>query len=134
MLGSILYECTIGKLTLPASLNYDFSLNASMDTTFDEIVLPDSLEIINDSLFRSVSVNKITLPSNLKTIEDKAFEYTSLKEIRIPLSVTSIGVQAFAYPENNLTIIFEGRNNLDGITFGNSWNSSLDNKITIAYD
>ena len=133
MLGNILYDSTIGKMVFPDSLNL-VSLRSSRNLTIDELVLSDSLEVLPDDIFDGIAINKIDLPANLKTIGARTFQRTALTEIRIPATVTSIGTQAFYSPTNNLTIIFEGRSNLDGITLGDNWNGTLNNNITIKYE
>lgn len=62
-----------------------------------EIILPDSLEIIGESAFRNCnSLEAITIPDTVTSIGDYAFDgCTSLKEIVIPENVTSIGMSAF---------------------------------------
>ncbi|MBO5095921.1 MAG: leucine-rich repeat domain-containing protein [Bacilli bacterium] len=134
IMGQILMDATIGKLTLPESMIYNITLRAGRPKVIDEVILPDTLENIPEALFSGVNLNKITLPSNLKTIGSEAFRETTLTEIRIPASVTEIGSTAFYDHTKNLTIIFEGRSNLDGLTLGTSWDYSHNTTTTIEYD
>lgn len=62
-----------------------------------EIVLPDTLEVIQDSSFyQCFYLESITFPQNLRYIGDLAFEECeSLKEVHIPKNVTHIGRSAF---------------------------------------
>lgn len=62
-----------------------------------EVILPDSLEAINDYAFHSCNgLSKITIPDSVSHIGEMAFGHCdSLTEIDIPDSVTHLGAYAF---------------------------------------
>ena len=60
------------------------------------VILPDTVEEIEDLAFVMCDLSSIVLSKNLKKIGQKAFAHSSLKDIVIPDSVTSIGAYAFA--------------------------------------
>ncbi|MBE6543238.1 MAG: hypothetical protein E7675_02445 [Ruminococcaceae bacterium] len=61
-----------------------------------EIIIPDSVTVIESNAFGGEKIEKITLSKNLKTIGDECFSFcTSIKEIIIPEGVTEIGNSAF---------------------------------------
>ena len=93
-------------------------------TSLKEVILPDSLQIIDGYAFEGTSLKEITLPDGLISIGDCAFRETLITEMVIPASVTSIGDLAFN-PNPNLTkIIFKGRTSTAGMTLGTNWKPS----------
>ena len=93
-------------------------------TALKEVILPDSLQIINNFAFNGTSLKEITLPDGLVTIGDHAFGNTLLTEVVIPASVTSIGDLAFDSNPNLTKIIFKGRTSTAGMTLGTNWKPS----------
>lgn len=93
--GSVFVESEYSSL----SLKYDDMLglcvtNFARDKT--SVVVPEGVESISSSAFKSSSIVSITLPSTLKSIPDSAFYGCSaLTSITIPDSVSSIGKEAF---------------------------------------
>ena len=71
--------------------------NAFMCTSFQFIVIPNSVKSIGDSAFSSCKyLQSIVIPNSVISIGDSAFEdCASLQSIVIPNSVTSIGDSAF---------------------------------------
>ena len=93
-------------------------------TALKEVILPDSLQIINRYAFKGTSLKEITLPDGLVSIGDSAFNNTLLTEVVIPASVTSIGDLAFNSNPNLTKIIFKGRTSTAGMTLGTNWKPS----------
>lgn len=63
----------------------------------EEVVLPETIEVIGDLAFESASSLKtINLPDSLKRIADQAFANTSLRQIDLPDHLEFIGSYAFS--------------------------------------
>ncbi|MBQ3215645.1 MAG: leucine-rich repeat domain-containing protein [Oscillospiraceae bacterium] len=76
-------------------------------TSFNEIVLPDSIESIGAQAFKRCSeLKKITLSDNLKTIGFEAFMFSGITSISIPDEVEGIGISAFGYCSSLTNITF----------------------------
>ena len=58
-------------------------------------VVPDGVEIIGDSAFRSTKLTSVLLPSGLREIGRKAFSYAAITSVLFPSSVKTIGDNAF---------------------------------------
>ncbi len=73
--------------------------NVFQDKTFiREMVLPDSLKIINEEAFDGCKgLNKVVFPEGLQIIEERSFSGCALKKIIIPKSVKKIHYHAFGY-------------------------------------
>ena len=66
-----------------------------------KVSVPDTVEKISSSAFRSCSMEDIQLPDSLKIIEDNAFEQcVYLKKIYIPSGVEEIRSEAFYHCES----------------------------------
>lgn len=64
--------------------------------TLREIVLPDTLEIIETGVFANCkSLEEIHLPDNVREIGDCAFVNCSLKEITLPKNLQILGFNVF---------------------------------------
>jgi hypothetical protein len=82
------------------------------------IVIPPSVEIINDNCFYKCSWLKevvFEMKSNLKRIENWAFFESSLRSIRIPESTEVISSYCFSSCQDLGEVIFEGNSNLKRI-------------------
>ena len=66
-----------------------------------EVVIPDTVEIVEGSAFAQNGISKMNMPTNLKTVGGSAFYSNRLTELHIPSSVTSIGT--LAYNANQVT-------------------------------
>ena len=94
--------------------NYSFYNNQKCN----EIILPDSLEIIGDGSFMDCGVEHITLPENLKVIGEKAFSGCSnLQEITIPPKVTEWGYCSFNAAGIRTLNISEGIEKIGSMAF-----------------
>lgn len=63
--------------------------------TIENLILPHTLTIINDSEFYQNSLKSIIISSNVETIGEYAFYECPLKSINIPASVKAINKAAF---------------------------------------
>ncbi len=102
----------------------------SAKSNVSEIILPDSIEFIEDYAFiGTYSLTSIDLPENLKKIGANAFSYSGLTEVTIPDSVTYVENSAFSYSSlETVTIgasldvidndVFNSCANLKTINFG----------------
>ncbi|MDY4675695.1 MAG: leucine-rich repeat domain-containing protein [Candidatus Borkfalkiaceae bacterium] len=65
-------------------------------TNLKEILLPDTIKIIQDVAFNNCpALEKITIPNSVTSIGNNAFCYSGLTSVIIPDSVTTIGNNAF---------------------------------------
>ena len=65
-------------------------------TDFTKVVIPSSVEVINDSAFYDTRLAEVTIPSSIVKIKDSAFYgCLALKTIDIPDTVKTIGSSAF---------------------------------------
>ena len=68
------------------------------EDNLEQIILPDSIEVIGNQAFYGDSIETIRLPAGLKIIRPYAFSYCrDLKGIVIPEGTEHIGGEAFAY-------------------------------------
>jgi hypothetical protein len=76
-------------------------------TSEKEIIIPDSVEAIDECAFRQSNIEKVVMGLNLKTVGTSAFEYSSnLKEVVLNQGLIEIGDYAFlqCYQLENITI------------------------------
>ena len=89
---------SIGSILLPSTLK-EISSGAFMRTafssSFDGVVIPDCVEVIDDYAFVDYPKTSINIPSSVTTIGWRAFESSDLTSIHIPSSVSSISESAF---------------------------------------
>ena len=75
------------------------------------VVLPDSLDIINDEAFSTcTNLHTVRLPEGneqFDSISDFCFASSGLRRIRLPRSVVGIGRYAFAYCAQMQTVVYE---------------------------
>ena len=78
----------------------------------EEILLPDSLELIEDRAFSGCSqITDLTIPSGVKRIGDRAFEGCyDLQTIRLPDSLAELGSDPFHFCSNLKQIEISGQN------------------------
>ena len=74
--------------------------------TIENLILPHTLTIINDSEFYQNSLKSIIISSNVETIGEYAFYECPLKSINIPASVKAINKAAFMNCSSLATITF----------------------------
>lgn len=86
-----------GKLELPSAVT-TIGAGAYAYTNLTEVVIPDSVTIIENDAFRNCSsLTSVTLGDNVTTIGERAFYgCTAITSIEIPSKVTSIGTSAFS--------------------------------------
>lgn len=82
----------IGESCIEIKYNYKTGYNNEID----EIIIPDSVEVISDHAFVNTNVKSVKLGTGLKTIGKEAFRNTHfLQEFDVPDSVTELGDGAF---------------------------------------
>ena len=74
--------------------------------TIENLILPNTLTIINDSEFYQSSLKSIIISSNVEMIGEYAFYECPLKSINIPASVKAINKAAFMNCSSLATITF----------------------------
>lgn len=76
----------------------------------NEIVLPNSIEVIGANAFENANLNKINIPEGVLTVKDYAFRFINLDEIVIPSSIQNFGLDVFEnFNYLNKVSISEGR-------------------------
>lgn len=73
----------------------DFQNAFFLSYKISEVILPNSLEIIEEDAFSYTGIETIDIPSTVREIGDGAFSFSSLKEIIIPEGVVHIGEGVF---------------------------------------
>ena len=101
------------RVVLPDGVTY-ISFSAFRNTpALREVILPESLEVIDIMAFHNSGIEEITLPEGLRRIDVSVFVQTQLKRIEIPQSVEFIGVSAFSTASPLEEIVFK-RSHTDG--------------------
>lgn len=110
-----------------------FTINDKKDS-LEEIILPNSLEVINEkAFFKRSQLKKINIPNNVKVIEKEAFaECSSLEELYIPASVESIHSKAFPLYEPGMRYLPEIKCTFRNITVSED-NQHYESKDGILY-
>ena len=80
-------------------------ISAFYNNAFESIILPETVEVLDDSAFRQcANLKEITLPDALNTIGDAVFlKCSALYRVSLPDSVTSVGKSVFFY-NNDITV------------------------------
>lgn len=104
---------SLKNIKIPSGIDWEQGAFTGCDN-LDNIIFPEDMYIIPDSMFFWCDIPQITLPSNLLSIGNMAFESNmQLTKIVIPNTVISIGWSAFCMckklkeivlPENLITI------------------------------
>ena len=71
---SLLFTVQAAKLNLPAGLKIIEAEAFMGDSSIDEVVLPDGVEIIGSKAFANSSLKQIFLPSSVTYIAEDAFD------------------------------------------------------------
>lgn len=97
--------------------NFSFFRCYSLTT----VILPESLDYIGESCFRSCKITNITIPNNVRTILGWAFgECKSLTTINLPSSLEKINTNPF-HASTNLQFVELGQDfNADGLILSQS--------------
>lgn len=119
----------IGKKTVTRIMSNAFGSSEDHNYMIEEVILPDTIIVIEDGAFECCyELKSITLSNNLEEIGNTAFYSTGLTSVTIPDSVTHIEASAFldcaalekVVLPDNLEIIgpfaFSGCENLADIT------------------
>lgn len=86
----------IRKVRFPEKLEVIPKGIFSRNIQLEEVELPKTVKIIEDSAFVGCPIQEITLPEGLEEIGSKAFLSHRIRNLWIPASVKKIGSQAFA--------------------------------------
>ena len=86
----------IRKVRFPEKLEVIPKGIFSRNIQLEEVELPKTVKIIEDSAFVGCPIQEITLPDGLEEIGSKAFLSHRIRNLWIPASVKKIGSQAFA--------------------------------------
>ena len=80
-------------------------ISAFYNNAFENIILPETVEVLGDSAFRQcANLKEITLPNALNAIGDAVFlKCSALYRVSLPDSVTSVGKSVFFY-NNDITV------------------------------
>ena len=73
-----------------------------------EVVLPNTVLLIQSDAFSTTRLSHITLPNSVKTIKEYAFLSSSLKSITISNGINHIMENAFEYCTNLTDVYYEG--------------------------
>jgi len=86
---------TLTKLTLGKGLK-TIGLCAFKNTGLTEVIIPDSVTVIEDAAFSSSKLVKVTLGTGLQSIGIYAFSGNQITEVNLPSSVKEMKHSAFA--------------------------------------
>lgn len=89
--------------------------------TIENLVLPNTLTIINEGEFYMSSLKSVTIPANVELIGEYAFYACPLKSVNIPASVKSISKAAFKDCSSLTTITFDKGSILTSICGGEGY-------------
>lgn len=108
-----LYDCpSVTEFTIPNGIK-KLGMNAFINSSLKEIVIPDSVEEIDWYAFYCChNLEKVTMSNSLLTLGGYAFSSCEkLKEISLPSTLTSVGDEIFAYCSSleKITIPFLGK-------------------------
>ena len=84
---------------LRSNLFYNYS-------TFDEVIIPDSVKKLHNYLFCSGNIKKVVLGNGIKAIPDYCFRGSYVKEVVLSEGIETIGDSAFYGTSNLKTIVF----------------------------
>jgi len=89
--GDTFESCSgLKSVTLPGTLK-EIGSGAFYKSGLESVVIPDSVETINQSFFWAENLKSVTLGSGLKQIKGYAFSHTALESVVIPDNVQSLG-------------------------------------------
>ncbi len=110
------------SLTIPASVK-TIGKNAFTDCLIESVVIPDTVEKIDDMAFYfSNKLKSVTIGKGVKEIGSNSFSFCILLDtITIPSSVVSIGDDAFYFNYFEMTLNCEAEAQPDG--WSDNWNS-----------
>lgn len=101
-------------LDIPSTVNYNgeeysvvelrFSLFYNY-STFNEVIIPDSVKKLHNYLFCSGNINKIVLGNGIKAIPEYCFRGSFVKEVVLGNSIETIGECAFYCTRNLKNIV-----------------------------
>lgn len=110
--------------------NYSVQPLASINAaSISKVVIPDTVLVIGQDAFRSLSLTSVEFSSNLQVVESGAFSFNLLSSIELPNSLMFMGEYAFS--SNNLVTVIIPNNVLyirDLSLYGNDRLTKIVNK------
>ena len=77
----------------------------SINQYISSLVLPDTIEVIEEYAFYGNYIPKLTLPNNIKVIEKSAFGECNIHELYLPDSLEVIGERTFGFADYKMTYV-----------------------------
>lgn len=77
----------------------------SINQYISSLVLPDTIEVIEEYAFYGNYIPKLTLPNNIKVIEKSAFGECNIEELYLPDSLEVIGERTFGFADYKMTYV-----------------------------
>jgi hypothetical protein len=97
-LKSVVIPSTISGLKVT-----EIGLNAFFDKGIDEVIIPNTIQIIELHAFENNNLKSLNLPNGLQKIKSEAFRNNKIESLIIPNTVIEIGDLCFA--NNNITSV-----------------------------
>ena len=135
--GDFTYEVADGEVTITGYLGNDTDITipaqidgravtvigeeAFQDSAIENVILPDTVERIEDKAFYRVLLQSINFPDGLENIGDYAFVYAEFESISLPTTLKSIGRGAFYCTPLRSLIIPEGVEYIGDQAFQENW-------------
>ena len=101
-------------LNIPSTINYNGEEYSVVElrsnlfynySTFDEVIVPDSVKKLHNYLFCSGNIKKVVLGNGIKTIPDYCFRGSYVKEVVLGSSIETICESAFYCTHNLKNIV-----------------------------
>ena len=92
----------------------------TINTVNSEVLtIQEGVRIVNDEVFKDVSINKLILPSTIETIGNASFENTNMNELDMSKAVHLNTIGESAFNNNNFTTLDFSSPTPALLTFGN---------------
>ena len=111
------YQSPVENLILPDVLT-EIGESMFAGSKLKATEIPSSVQTIGSSAFASCPLTSIEIPASVQTIGSSAFSYCSITSIEIPASVETIGATAFKGCSKLTTVTFEKGSRLKTIKGG----------------
>lgn len=94
--------CVITSIGEKAFAWSDYPENTG--SKFTSFTVPEGVKYLGSSVFDGSNIGNLVLPSTLETIDDRAFSHTKIEELRLPQNIKKIGNDIFgAYSYGSYT-------------------------------